>query len=89
MLVHRTHQEALYFQIMTRDPTDDEVRTLARHLRQAIDYARYPLAPRLDPLKAILATPAGTAAAAEARDGADTRAEAAAVNDRTSRPFRS
>lgn len=27
---------------------------LAKHLRQAIDEARYPLAPRLDPLKAIL-----------------------------------
>jgi hypothetical protein len=35
--------------------TDDEARALTKHLRQAIDYARYPLAPRLDPLKAILA----------------------------------
>jgi hypothetical protein len=26
-----------------------------KHLRQTIDYARYPLAPRLDPLKSILA----------------------------------
>jgi hypothetical protein len=30
-------------------------RPLVRHLRQAIDYPRYPLAPRLDPLKSILA----------------------------------
>ena len=27
---------------------------LAKHLRQTIDDARYPFAPRLDPLKAIL-----------------------------------
>ena len=40
---------------MTLDLTDDEAAALAKHLRQAIDDARYPLAPRLDPLKAILA----------------------------------
>jgi hypothetical protein len=41
--------------IMVLDLTDDEARALAKHLRQALDYARHPLAPRLDPLKAILA----------------------------------
>ena len=40
---------------MTLDLTDDEARALTKHLRQAIDYDSYPLAPRLDPLKAILA----------------------------------
>lgn len=34
---------------------DDEARALAKHLRQAIDAAFCPLAPRLDPLKVILA----------------------------------
>jgi hypothetical protein len=34
--------------------TDEEAAALARHLRDALDYARYPFAPRLDPLKAIL-----------------------------------
>ena len=40
---------------MMLDLTDDEARALAKHLRQTIDYARFPLAPRLDPLKSILA----------------------------------
>jgi hypothetical protein len=40
---------------MTLDLTDDEARALARHLQQAIDYDPFPFAPRLDPLKAILA----------------------------------
>ena len=40
---------------MTLDLTDEEAAALTKHLRQAIDYARFPLAPRLDPLKAILA----------------------------------
>jgi hypothetical protein len=40
---------------MTLDLTDDEAAALAKHLRQALDYDPYPLAPRLDPLKAILA----------------------------------
>ena len=40
---------------MTLDLTDDEAGALAKHLRETLDYARYPLAPRLDPLKAILA----------------------------------
>jgi hypothetical protein len=35
--------------------TDDERAALIRLLRQTLDYARFPLAPRLDPLKAILA----------------------------------
>lgn len=39
---------------MNLDLTDEEADELTRHLREAIDYARYPLAPRLDPLKAIL-----------------------------------
>lgn len=47
---------------MTLDLSDEEAAALTNHLRarlpaarQAIDYARYPLAPRLDPLKSILA----------------------------------
>ena len=40
---------------MTRDLTDDEARALAKHLRSAIDNDRFPLAPRLAPMKAILA----------------------------------
>jgi hypothetical protein len=40
---------------MTLDLSDEEAAALTRHLREALDYARYPLAPRLDPLKAILA----------------------------------
>lgn len=35
--------------------TDEEAHALTMHLRQALDNARYPFAPRLDPLKAILA----------------------------------
>jgi hypothetical protein len=40
---------------MTLAPTEDEARALTRHLREALHFARYPFAPRLDPLKAILA----------------------------------
>jgi hypothetical protein len=40
---------------MFLDLTDDEAAALARHLRQTLDYTRYPFAPRFDPLKAILA----------------------------------
>jgi hypothetical protein len=40
---------------MTLDLTDEEAAALTKHLREAIEYARYPLAPRLDPLKSILA----------------------------------
>jgi hypothetical protein len=39
----------------TLDLTDDAAAALAKRLRQSIDYALYPYAPRLDPLKAILA----------------------------------
>ncbi len=39
----------------TLDLTDDEARALVAHLRQALDYDPFPYAPRLDPLKAILA----------------------------------
>jgi hypothetical protein len=35
--------------------TADERRALIRLLKRTLDYDRYPLAPRLDPLKAILA----------------------------------
>ena len=35
--------------------TDDEARALAAHLRHALEYDPFPYAPRLDPLKAILA----------------------------------
>jgi hypothetical protein len=40
---------------MHLDLSDDEAAALTKHLRQALDYARYPFAPRLDPLKAVLA----------------------------------
>ncbi len=40
---------------MTLDLTDDETAALARLLRRTIDEDRYPLSPRLAPLKAILA----------------------------------
>jgi hypothetical protein len=35
--------------------TDHEAAALTKHLRQALDYYRYPFAPRLDPLKSVLA----------------------------------
>jgi hypothetical protein len=38
---------------MTLDLTDEEATALARYPRQKFDYDPYPLAPRLDPLKAI------------------------------------
>ncbi len=37
------------------DLTDDEERSLIALLRRTIDHDPFPLAPRLDPLKAILA----------------------------------
>ena len=37
------------------DLTDDEKRALIALLKRTLEYARFPLAPRLDPLKAILA----------------------------------
>jgi hypothetical protein len=37
------------------DLTDGEKRALIALLRETLEYARFPLAPRLDPLKAILA----------------------------------
>jgi len=40
---------------MNPELSDEEVAALTKHLRQAIDDARFPLAPRLDPLKSILA----------------------------------
>jgi hypothetical protein len=40
---------------MTFDLTDDETRALVQLLRRTIDFDPYPYAPRLDPLKAILA----------------------------------
>ena len=40
---------------MTLDLTDDETVALVALLRRAIDEDRYPLSPRLAPLKAILA----------------------------------
>ena len=49
---------------MTLDLTDDEAAALVRLLRRAIDEARFPLAPRHAPLRAILAKldPPGPAA---------------------------
>ena len=40
---------------MTLDLTDDEKLALVAHLRHALEYAPFPYAPRLDPLKPILA----------------------------------
>ena len=40
---------------MTLDLTDEETATLTKHLREAIDYGRYPLAPRVTKLREILA----------------------------------
>ena len=37
------------------DLTDEEKRALIALLHETLEYARFPLAPRLDPLKAILA----------------------------------
>lgn len=37
--------------------TADERKALIALLRQTLDYARFPLAPRLDPLKSVLAKP--------------------------------
>jgi hypothetical protein len=37
------------------DLTDEEKRALIALLKRTLEYVRYPLAPRLDPLKAILA----------------------------------
>jgi len=39
----------------TLDLTDDEKLALVAHLRHALEYDPFPFAPRLDPLKAILA----------------------------------
>jgi hypothetical protein len=41
--------------MVTFDLTDEEAEALAKHVRQSLDYARYPLSPKLDPHKAILA----------------------------------
>jgi hypothetical protein len=40
---------------VTLDLTDDEKLALVAHLRHALEYEHLPFAPRLDPLKAILA----------------------------------
>jgi hypothetical protein len=40
---------------MNLDLTDDEKAALVAHLRHALEYDPFPYAPRLDPLKAILA----------------------------------
>jgi hypothetical protein len=42
---------------MTLDLTDDEKLALVAHLRHALEYDPFPYAPRLDPLRAILANP--------------------------------
>ena len=39
---------------MALDLTDEEASTLVKHLRQVLDYIRYPFAPRTDPLRPIL-----------------------------------
>ena len=40
---------------MVLDLTDDETAALTRLLKNTIDHDRYPLSPRLGPLKTILA----------------------------------
>jgi hypothetical protein len=54
-MVATAAQAKHHIRTMTLDLTDEEARALAKHLRQALDYACYSYAPRLDPLKAILA----------------------------------
>lgn len=62
---------------MNLELTDEETAALTRHLRPALDYDAYPLAPWVDPLKAILAKldppkpQARTLATAETRHGED------------------
>ncbi len=46
---------APYHAIMTLDLTDDEMAALTQLLRSTIEDSRYPLSPRLTPLRAILA----------------------------------
>jgi hypothetical protein len=70
----------LTFSGMTLELTDEEAAALTKHLRQALDYARCRLAPRLDPLKSVLAKleppkpQPERFAAAETRHGTDRRA---------------
>jgi hypothetical protein len=45
----------LYYPSMMLDLSDDEAAALARLLRSTLDENRYPLSPRLAPLRAILA----------------------------------
>jgi hypothetical protein len=40
---------------MTLNLNDDEKAALVAHLRHALEYDPFPFAPRIDPLKAILA----------------------------------
>jgi hypothetical protein len=62
---------------MMLDLADDEAAALTRYLRQKLYDERFPLAPRLDPLKAILAkldppgASTGTTTAAAAGHGAE------------------
>jgi hypothetical protein len=51
----QTKGAAARIRLMKLDLTDDEARSLATYLRSTIENARYPLSPRLAPLRAILA----------------------------------
>ena len=68
---------------MTLDLSDDEAAALTKHLRQALDEARYPLALRLDPLNAnprearSAKASAGTIATVKSRYGAKPRSRQA------------
>jgi hypothetical protein len=53
--VAHTRAFSSHIRIMTLDLTDDEAAARAAHLRHALEYDPFPYAPRLDPLKAILA----------------------------------
>ena len=70
----QTKGAAARIRLMTLDLTEDEERSLATYLRSTIENARYPLSPRLAPLKAILAKldppqpPSGSVPPLQARD---------------------
>ncbi len=63
---------------MTLDLTDQEAAALARHLRQTLDYTRYPFAPRLEP-------PEPQPTLAESRHGAKPRGKEGAGGVRKDR----
>jgi hypothetical protein len=71
---HSPAFERFPYRVDYDDLTDDETRALIQFLRRTIDEYRYPLSPRLAPLKAILAKleppqrPSGPMPPLQARD---------------------